>query len=230
MQDIDLTPFGFTPTENRAYGALLDLGPSSGYALAKSLSIARANAYQALNGLVAKGAAVATDDQPQRFRAQRPDVILARVIATESSKLDALESQVGAIGPREGSAIVLVQGRRGLTDIALRTVARAREPVTCLGPVDLVASLSPGWRHRVADDRQSILWLSGEDPGDLPVDPAGLVSEDRMRDLFGVDVFILLAEDVAVVARIAGDDVGGYWTSDSTIFAMAKASVLALTG
>ncbi len=60
MTDIDLTPFGFTPTENLAYGALLDLGPSSGYAVAKELSIARANAYQALNGLVAKGAAVIT--------------------------------------------------------------------------------------------------------------------------------------------------------------------------
>ncbi len=156
-------------------------------------------------------------------------MILARVIDTESRKLDALESQVEAIGPREGAAIVPVHGRRGVTDIALRTVARAREPVTCLGPVDLVASLSPGWRHRVADDRQSILWLSGENPGDLPVDPAGRVSEDRVKDLFGVDVFILLAEDVAVVARIAGDEVDGYWTSDSTICGMAKASVLALT-
>ena len=73
MMPIDLTPFGFTPTENRAYGALLELGPSSGYALAKALSIARANAYQALNGLVAKGGAIRTHEAPQRYRAERPD-------------------------------------------------------------------------------------------------------------------------------------------------------------
>ncbi len=76
MTDIDLTPFGFTPTENLAYGALLELGPSSGYALAKDLSIARANAYQALNGLVAKGAAIQTDDQPQRYRAESKKPVL----------------------------------------------------------------------------------------------------------------------------------------------------------
>ena len=41
---IDLTPFGFTPTENLAYRALLDEGPIGGYAFAKKLNIARANA------------------------------------------------------------------------------------------------------------------------------------------------------------------------------------------
>ena len=33
---LDLTPFGFTPTESSIYETLLDLGPSSGYAVATS--------------------------------------------------------------------------------------------------------------------------------------------------------------------------------------------------
>ncbi|MGH7732244.1 MAG: helix-turn-helix domain-containing protein, partial [Gemmatimonadales bacterium] len=42
---IDLTSFGFTPTESRMYAALVRHGPGTGYALARSTSLARANAY-----------------------------------------------------------------------------------------------------------------------------------------------------------------------------------------
>ena len=52
---LDLTPFGYTQTENLVYSRLLQGGPASGYAVARDLLIARANAYQALRGLVAKG-------------------------------------------------------------------------------------------------------------------------------------------------------------------------------
>ena len=72
MEPVDLTPFGFTPTESAAYGALLAAGPSSGYAVARHLAVARANAYQALNGLVTKQAADCTGEDPQIFRAVQP--------------------------------------------------------------------------------------------------------------------------------------------------------------
>src|SRR2546421_246980 len=48
---VDLTPFGFTPTESQVYGALLRLGPSTGYAVAHATRVARANTYGALEGL-----------------------------------------------------------------------------------------------------------------------------------------------------------------------------------
>ena len=65
---IDLSPFGFTPTETHVYSALLDRGFTSAYALAKSIGVARANVYQALNGLVSKGAAIRVSESPQVFR------------------------------------------------------------------------------------------------------------------------------------------------------------------
>ena len=43
-----LDRFGFTPTETKSYQALLKLGPSTGYGVARELGIARANVYQAL--------------------------------------------------------------------------------------------------------------------------------------------------------------------------------------
>ena len=230
MTDIDLTPFGFTPTENIAYGALLDLGPSSGYALAKELSIARANAYQALNGLVAKGAAVTTTDQPRRFRAERPDAILARVIGVEAQKLDALETQMGAAGPQDGSAVVEVHGKRAILDIALRTLAREPDAITCISAPDLLVALAPAWRRRALDSRPSSVWLIGDDPGNLPVPTQGGIDPTKSVELFSGPVFLLLAGDVAVIARDDGDDMAGYWTSDMTIVGAARGLAAHLAG
>ena len=49
---VTLERFGFTPTETKVYESLLRLGPSTGYAVAKDVRLARANVYQALDGLV----------------------------------------------------------------------------------------------------------------------------------------------------------------------------------
>ena len=52
MPRIDLTPFGFTPTESLVYEVLLTGGPGTGYAVARGAGLARANAYSALEALV----------------------------------------------------------------------------------------------------------------------------------------------------------------------------------
>ena len=227
MADVDLTPFGFTPTESLAYRTLLDLGPCSGYALAKALSIARANTYQALNGLVAKGAATSSDDQPQRYRAERPDAMLARIIDAQARRLDVLESQIQSIGQRSGATIVGLLGTRGLLDIALRTLALEPGEVICVGTSDLIAALGPAWHRRAMDSHPSAVWIIGKDPADLPVDPRGLIDEARAEVLFGGAVFLLLAGDVAVIARV-GENTSGYWTSDTTICGAVKGVVMHL--
>src|SRR5207237_10905226 len=91
---IDLTPFGFTPTESLVYGRLLTGGPASGYAVSRDLLVARANVYQALRALVAKGAAVSTGEKPQRFRAVKPRDLYAGIVERENGKLDSLEAQI----------------------------------------------------------------------------------------------------------------------------------------
>ena len=52
-----LERFGFSPTEDKVYQALLGIGPATGYAVAMELGIARANVYQALESLTRRGAA-----------------------------------------------------------------------------------------------------------------------------------------------------------------------------
>src|SRR5882724_8549304 len=90
---IDLTPFGFTQTESRVYNALLGLGPTSGYAVARALGIARANAYHAITALQTKGALTVLAERPLRVRAIRADALIALVSARHGERLEALDDQ-----------------------------------------------------------------------------------------------------------------------------------------
>ena len=87
---IDLTPFGFTPTESSVYATLLGLGPSTGYAAARATGVARANAYAALEGLARRGAALRTAGRPARYRATDPQVLLIQLAAEQSERLERL--------------------------------------------------------------------------------------------------------------------------------------------
>ena len=228
MTAIDLTPFGFTSTENLGYQALLELGPTSGYALAKKINIARANAYHALNGLVSKGGAEIIDEKPLRYRATRPDALFARLLDAESSKLDRLETQIRAGPAGEEEVIQPISGRRALVDLSLRTAAREQGVVTALGPLDLLTALSPAWRRRSADDRVTALWPC-DGTGPLPIAAAGTLDPDRLYRHFGTLAFMLRAPKTAIMARVAADSVEGYWSTDQTIAGVVDAAIVALT-
>src|SRR5881409_3603910 len=94
MTHVDLTPFGFTPTESLVYATLLRLGPSTGYAVARGARVARANAYGALEGLVTRGAATRTPraegGRPARYRPTDPGALLAHLATLQGEALDRL--------------------------------------------------------------------------------------------------------------------------------------------
>src|SRR6059058_3456430 len=92
---VDLTPFGFTPTESQVYGALLRLGPSTGYAVAHATRVARANTYGALEGLAGRAAAIRLPGRPARSRAVDPRALIARLAAAKGQALDRLSPRAG---------------------------------------------------------------------------------------------------------------------------------------
>src|SRR5688500_18996593 len=97
MPQINLTPFGFTPTESLVYEALRTGGPGTGYAIARSAGLARANAYSALEGLVSKGAARVEVGRPRRYRPEPPVALIARISTDHGQALDRLGRELEAI-------------------------------------------------------------------------------------------------------------------------------------
>ena len=65
-----LTEHGFSLNESRAYTALLQSGPSTGYEVGQKAQIPRSAVYGALRRLVAAGAARSIAGSPERFVAE----------------------------------------------------------------------------------------------------------------------------------------------------------------
>src|SRR5215211_6840363 len=96
MGKIDLTRFGFTPTESLVYEVLLASGPGTGYALARAAGLARANAYSALSGLVAKGAARVDGGRPKQYRPEPPAGLIARISNDHGQAIEQLSRELAA--------------------------------------------------------------------------------------------------------------------------------------
>src|SRR6185436_16037470 len=88
---------GFTPTESLVYEVLLRSGPGTGYAIARSAGLARANAYSALEGLVQKGAARVEPGRPKRYRPEPPATLIARITDLQAHVLDTLSTALAEI-------------------------------------------------------------------------------------------------------------------------------------
>ncbi len=126
----DLTRFGFTPTEGLVYQVLLTGGPGTGYAIARAAGLARANAYSALEGLVAKGAA--TRYVPGRasswlkWKARTTEEVIVGAVTGTVERAQAVIA--GRLTP-DGQLIVV--GRS-----AVLTAAQADQLASVLAPVD----------------------------------------------------------------------------------------------
>ncbi len=227
---VDLTPFGFTPTESHVYAALLNMGMASGYAVGKQLNLARANVYQALNGLVAKGAADRSGASPQRFEAATPTTLLAKLARSQSDQLDRLERQLHGGGEAGGTGLVPIQGRRSLLDLALRTAARTRGAVAALADGETLHAMAPIWRKRLADQADTRVWVSGGGLPSLPLPAVGVVEPERVEAVFrSASIAIVVTPEAAILARDPLGECSGHWTSHPLLVSAAHGALLHLT-
>ena len=224
----DITPFGFTATENVAYRALLDLGPSSAYAVARRLTIARANAYQALDGLVGKGAASMVGTAPRRYRATQPRTLLAQLVESQARRLDRLEQQIEAEVGEGERPLVWLTGSRAVFDTATRAILRAGEPVRCLGEAEALDPLGPAIRARVAAGRAISVWAVGPTRSSLP-SVAGTIPQERLAPAFPTVPLLLVGDGALVAARSPGGQLSGYWGEDPLFRGLVEAAMAAVT-
>jgi sugar-specific transcriptional regulator TrmB len=229
---LDLVPFGFTPTESLAYAGLVSRGPTSAYELSKTLGVARANTYQALNGLVLKGAAVLVSRDPQLFKPINPVALLALISSRVATDIDKLEEQIRTLDQAGTPSTVEFEGRRALSELVLRTAVRATT-VTCVAPAESLSSLTPIWRKREVDAAETDLWVvkqHGREEEKLPFHIVGRVEEERVVDLFGSSAIIAVTPEAAILGRFS--DTGhllGYWSCDPLWLGSAHGAVMSLT-
>ncbi|MEO8294629.1 MAG: helix-turn-helix domain-containing protein [Gemmatimonadota bacterium] len=220
MSSIDLTPFGFTPTESRIYEVLLKGGPGTGYAIAQTAGLARANTYSALEGLVAKGAALMEGDRPRRFRPEAPATLLTRLTNRQSQELERLSEALKGFGAPVTPTIVEVDSPRGALQVISHDIARARESVQLLAPADAYPLLSPTLRRVVALGLEHTFVATA--PVELPFASVLVISTLEWP---GEPLVAITDNQTALIAVRNGSAVHGHWSASPPFVAAARHTI-----
>jgi sugar-specific transcriptional regulator TrmB len=215
---IDLTHFGFTPTESLVYEVLLTSGPGTGYAIARSAGLARANAYSALEGLVAKGAARVEGGRPRQYRPEAPAGLIARIAHNHGLALDRLSTDLETIAVPSTPTVVEIESGRAVLQLITHDVARARRSVGLLAPPDAFPLLAPALRRPVSAGLPVSLWSTG--PVDLGFASVELVSGDHGWP--GMPIIAVVDDRSAILGFRQGNEVRGHWSTAPAFVAAAR--------
>lgn len=214
---IDLTPFGFTPTESLVYVTLLRLGPSTGYAVARGARLARANAYSALEGLVSRGAATRTPPpgRPARYRPTDPQSLMAHLATLQGEALDRLGRELRNLSRPREPIVREVAGSRAVANLVMQLVARAERSVRGVMALELWRPTLPAWR-RAAERAQLQVRMRGGIPADAPawLEPAGDTAPDA--------TILVMDEAHLVITSGEGEAIAALWTSHPLILLLVQ--------
>jgi len=221
MGSLDLTGFGFTPTESLVYEVLLRSGPGTGYAIARSAGLARANAYSALEGLAQKGAARVEEGRPKRYRPEPPATLIARIVDRQAQALDTLSTVLDTISVPASPTLVELKSARGVVQLLSHEIARAERSVALVAPPDAFPALTPALRKASAGGVG--LDLASTRSVELPFAP---VAQARAAPGWPGEPILLSVDDKgAVIATRQGDAVKGHWGTDQVLVAAVVALI-----
>jgi sugar-specific transcriptional regulator TrmB len=219
MARVDLTPFGFTPTESLVYQVLLTGGPGTGYAIARSAGLARANAYSALEGLVSKGAARLDAGRPRRYRPEPPPALLARISNNHGEAVERLTRELESVSIPGTPTLVEVDSGRSVLQLLSHDIARATVSVTLLAPADAYPLIGPALRRPLAAGVRLTLFSIGPvELGFVPVLAIAPASEVWP----GMPVILVADDRAALVAARNGGEARGHWSTAPAFVAAAR--------
>jgi sugar-specific transcriptional regulator TrmB len=226
MPRIDLTHFGFTPTESLVYEVLLTSGPGTGYGIARAAGLARANAYSALEGLVAKGAARVEGGRPRRYRPEAPAGLLARIAHNHGLALDRLSIDLETIAVPSTPTVVEIESARAVLQVITHDVARASRSVSLLAPPDAYPLLAPALRRPVSAGLPVSFWSTA--PVALGFAEVALVSADHGWP--GMPILAVVDERSALVGSREDREVRGHWSTAPPFVAAARLALERFAG
>jgi len=218
---LDLTTFGFTPTESLVYEVLLRGGPGTGYGIARTAGLARANTYGALEGLVQKGAARVEEGRPKRYRPEPPAALVARILERQGQALDDVSRTLEQISVPDTPTLVELSSARGALQIASREAARATQQILLHATPEAFGPLIPALRKAAGSG--VALSLSATAAVELPFSEVGI--SNSTVEWPGQPFLMVVDGRSALLAAREGERVSGHWGSAPTLVAAATLAI-----
>ncbi len=180
--------------------------------------MARANAYSALEGLVAKGAARVDGGRPRQYRPEPPASLIARITNDHGHALEKLSEDLGSILVPGTPTVVELGSGRAVLQLLTHNVARAAESVRLLAPSDAFPLLAPALRRPVAAGLAVELFSTKH----VDLDFIGVEVIPAGHAWPGMPIITIVDESSALIAARQGSDVHGHWSAAPSFVAAAR--------
>ena len=206
---------------------LLTGGPGTGYSIARSAGLARANAYSALEGLVSKGAARADAGRPRRFRPESPTALIARITNDHSLAVERLGGDLESLSVPSSPTLLEIDSPRAALQLLGHEIARAQQSLTLLAPGDAYPVLGPSLRRPLgAGVPVRLFSMDQVELGFADVE----VLPDRGLAWPGAPLVAIVDDRSALIAARSGAEVTGHWSTSPVFVATARAVLGAFGG
>jgi sugar-specific transcriptional regulator TrmB len=217
MAAVDLTGFGFTPTESVVYEVLLKSGPGTGYAIARAAGLARANTYSALEGLVTKGAARVDAGRPKRYAPEAPATLIARITNQQGIALERLSTALDQFAVADTPTVIELESSRAILQLMTQDISRASHSVELLAPSDAYPLLAPALRRPASAGARMSLWSTG--PTQLDFSEVRVAANgDRWP---GMPILMVVDGRSAIIGSRRGSEVQAHWSRAAPFIAAA---------
>jgi sugar-specific transcriptional regulator TrmB len=196
--------------------ALLELGPSTGYAVARAAGYARANVYAALEGLLRRGAAQRGSGRPARYRATDPQSLLLQLSGEQGERLERLARAVAGLHKPVEPVTRVVEGARAIGNVVQQLVARAAQRVEGVVAAELWAPTLPAWRHAARRAKVQVR-ISGD-----AADPEGLAAGQIAA---GAPTTLVVDDQFTLAATGSGPAMTAVWSSHPLVVLLARTNL-----
>lgn len=190
-----LSALGFSLNESRAYGALLQESPATGYEVGVRAQIPRSAVYGVLRRLVQAGAARAIAGTPERFAPAPADELIALLKKRFDASTSSLEEAIARIDtkPRPPDAFT-VTGYDRVLEEAERVIRSAQERLVVSGWPREIALLVPELKKAVKRKVTPVVF-SHAVLEDVPGDIFSYGLEEKALEDFWKHRLIVVADD-----------------------------------
>ena len=198
------------------YRTLLELGPSTGYAVAQAAGYARANTYAALQGLLHRGAARRSDGSPARYRGTDPQTLVVQLAAEQGERLERLSRALADLHRPVEPVTRTAEGSRAIANVIQQIVARASRRVEGVVAAELWGPTLPAWRHAAHRARLQVR-ISGD-----AEDPEGLAAGHIEA---GAPTMLVVDDQLTLAATGSGAAMTSVWSGHPLIVLLARTNL-----
>jgi sugar-specific transcriptional regulator TrmB len=217
----NLAKFGFSVYESKAYIALLQKNPVTGYELAKNSSIPPSKIYEVINKLLEKSVISPVQEDPVKYIPQDIDVLLKKLQESMSGSISALKRHLPKAKNGASHYIWDIKTRQELLNKARELILSSKREILLFCWDLELETLLPQLKKR--KKRKIVIVQYGRLPLDFGTVYFHELVQEKKAEKGGRE-FTLVTDDANLVQAIISDSRSniGIWTTNASLVGVAK--------